>query len=341
MSEIEPDRGEVVSSVERDSTSLLAQNAFNRAVDARTRADAAYDLALSVSSNASNANLNATTAQSLANAAQADIDALTLTAITTAGATLYGPLFLPYSNPAGYTEAAHKGYVDYAVSTMLTNSFDSLQASKADKTYVDTADADLQAQIDTGSAQITDLYTKVLPAGAIIMWSGSIGSIPSGWRLCDGTGGTPDLRNKFVIGAGSTYAPSASGGTTSLTTSSSGDHTHSGTISTAGDHTHTGTIFGTSLTVDQLPPHYHNFTINKSDADSSGGTSFVKNITTGTEPTTVSTQSTGSGNPHTHSASINNAGGHTHTATLSNSGTHTHTATIIPPYYALCFIMKT
>lgn len=333
MSEIEPDRGEIVSSVERDDTSLLALNAFNRAVAAQARADSAYDLALSVSSAASNANLNAATAQSLANAAQADIDALTLTAITTAGATLYGPLFLPYSNPAGYTEAAHKGYVDYAVSTMLTNSFDSLQASKADKTYVDTQDTDLQTQIDTGSTQITDLYTKVIPSGGIIMWSGSVASIPAGWRLCDGTLGTPDLRNRFVIGAGSTYSVAASGGTTSLTTSSSGDHAHTATLSTAGDHTHTGTIFGTTLTIDQIPSHSHTF------RGSGSGTGYA--VMTAGGNTTFGVDATGGSQPHTHAASINTAGGHTHTATIANSGTHSHTATIIPPYYALCFIMKT
>ena len=52
----------------------------------------------------------------------------------------------------------------------------------------------------------------VVPAGGIIMWSGAIGSIPSGWALCDGNNGTPDLTNKFVIGAGNSYAVDATGG---------------------------------------------------------------------------------------------------------------------------------
>ena len=50
------------------------------------------------------------------------------------------------------------------------------------------------------------------PSGVISMWSGSIGSIPSGWLLCDGTSGTPDLTNSFVIGAGGTYAVDSIGG---------------------------------------------------------------------------------------------------------------------------------
>jgi len=46
-----------------------------------------------------------------------------------------------------------------------------------------------------------------VPIGGIIMWSGS--SIPTGWGLCDGTQGTPDLRNRFIVGSGSSYATSA------------------------------------------------------------------------------------------------------------------------------------
>ena len=45
--------------------------------------------------------------------------------------------------------------------------------------------------------------TGVFPIGGIIMWSGSVASIPSGWSLCDGTNSTPDLRNRFVVGASS------------------------------------------------------------------------------------------------------------------------------------------
>jgi microcystin-dependent protein len=70
------------------------------------------------------------------------------------------------------------------------------------------------------------------------MWSGSIDSIPSGWALCDGTNGTPDLRNRFVIAAGENYAVGATGDgsipshthTFSANTNSTGNHTHSHTL---------------------------------------------------------------------------------------------------------------
>jgi microcystin-dependent protein len=67
-----------------------------------------------------------------------------------------------------------------------------------------------------------------VPSGIISLWSGSTGSIPSGWLLCDGTNGTPDLRDRFIIGAGNTYAVGATGGTADAIVVS---HTHSATSS--------------------------------------------------------------------------------------------------------------
>jgi len=52
----------------------------------------------------------------------------------------------------------------------------------------------------------------MVPIGGIIQWSGSVANIPDHYQICDGSNGTPDLRNKFVIGAGDTYAVNDSGG---------------------------------------------------------------------------------------------------------------------------------
>jgi microcystin-dependent protein len=68
----------------------------------------------------------------------------------------------------------------------------------------------------------------------IILWSGSLGSIPAGWVLCDGTNSTPDLRNRFIVAAGDTYAVGATGGSADAIVVT---HTH--TITDPG-HTHTG-----------------------------------------------------------------------------------------------------
>jgi hypothetical protein len=82
--------------------------------------------------------------------------------------------------------------------------------------------------------------TSLVPAGVIVMWSGSIASIPSGWFLCDGANGTPDLRDRFVVGAGSTYAVNDTGGANSVTldTSQIPSHTHTATVNDPG-HSHT------------------------------------------------------------------------------------------------------
>jgi len=51
-----------------------------------------------------------------------------------------------------------------------------------------------------------------IPSGAIIMWSGNQENIPDGWALCDGTNGAPDLRDRFIIGAGKAYNKGDTGG---------------------------------------------------------------------------------------------------------------------------------
>ena len=65
------------------------------------------------------------------------------------------------------------------------------------------------------------------PAGIILNWSGAIVDIPAGWALCDGNNGTPDLRDTFIIPAGSTYVPGDSGGNAQHSHSySDGGHSH-------------------------------------------------------------------------------------------------------------------
>jgi hypothetical protein len=67
----------------------------------------------------------------------------------------------------------------------------------------------------TGSSDISVDIGKLFPSGGIILWRGSIASIPSGWALCDGNNGTPNLKDRFVVGAGNSYAVGATGGSTS------------------------------------------------------------------------------------------------------------------------------
>ena len=87
-----------------------------------------------------------------------------------------------------------------------------------------------------------------IPTGAIFLWSGSIGSIPSGYVICDGTNSTPDLRDRFIIGAGNSYAVAATGGSTDAIIVT---HTHTATsVVTDPGHFHSvsaGSIVTASL----------------------------------------------------------------------------------------------
>ena len=111
-----------------------------------------------------------------------------------------------------------------------------------------------------------------LPAGCIIIWSGSTGSIPSGFVLCDGTNSTPDLRNSFVLGAGNSYTVGQTGGSTDAIVVS---HTH--TITDPG-HKHNVASTGASSTL-----------INASAGLTTGSSS----VTTDTATTGITNQTTG------------------------------------------------
>lgn len=171
---------------------------------------------------------------------------------------------------------------------------------------------------ETASGLADDLAAAV-PTGMITMWSGSVVSIPTGWALCDGTGGTPDLRNRFVVCAGGTYAVAASGGAASVSSSSVADHNHG---AATGAHT---------LTSDEMPAHTHALsTLGKAQADGN---------TNGSAGGMVSYNVGGAGAISNVSAST--GGGNSHTHTVADDGGHSHTVATLPPYYALAYIMRT
>ena len=74
-----------------------------------------------------------------------------------------------------------------------------------------------EAKMDLIIAALSGGGGSGVPNGAIIMWSGTVATIPDGFSLRDGSNGTPDLRNRFVIGAGSNYAVGATGGSSTTT----------------------------------------------------------------------------------------------------------------------------
>lgn len=100
--------------------------------------------------------------------------------------------------------------------------------------------------------------------GMILMWSGAIVDIPDGWALCDGTQGTPDLRDRFVLAAGLSLNPGDTGGTTVHNhTFDDGPHEHQlddGGEVAAGDdfsdETDGTVVSGTTSTKNHVPPYY-------------------------------------------------------------------------------------
>ena len=180
----------------------------------------------------------------------------------------------------------------------------------------------------------------LLPAGVIVMWSGSSLSVPAGWALCDGTNGTPNLRGRFIVSSGGAYTDAQTGGQNNITATAAaaGNHSHTLAIQGVGNHTHSGTTGGHALTVPELPPHSHKL-----------GTTGVPRVGTGygyvgTAGTTgvalTDTDSTGSGVAHTHGISAD--GAHSHGGEAANAGVHSHLVAFDnrPEFYAIAFIMK-
>lgn len=172
-----------------------------------------------------------------------------------------------------------------------------------------------------------------VPIGSIIPFNGDVVGIPDNYRLCDGTAGTPDLRDRFIMGAGPINPAGAFGGLAS--------HTHTLALEAGGAHSHTGSVGGTSLTVSQIPAHDHgngvvdagNKLYNHGNiaANPTMGDSIDGNSATGTREGLTSM--TGAGDPHSHGVSIDSGGEHTHTGEVSEG-------TNLPPYYAKLYIMR-
>ena len=119
-----------------------------------------------------------------------------------------------------------------------------------------------------------------VPSGVIVMWSGATNAIPSGWVLCNGSNGTPNLQDKFLVGAGSTYSVGATGGQADAI----------------------------------VPEHTHPTSFDGKKYFPGGGSTSVSYGGAGGYPADVfSMSNTGGGQSHENR----------------------------PPYYALCYIMKT
>ena len=195
-------------------------------------------------------------------------------------------------------------------------------------------DINMYKDVDiTGTLDVSGVTNAFVPRGIIVMWSGSNDNIPSGWVLCNGINGTPDLMNRFIIGSGSTYTTTDTGGDSSvtLTTSNLPAHSHSGSTSNNGSHSHSGTTANNGS-------HSHGIVIRKSGAG--GASDAYRNPIWASQDLASSDAYTKTGGSHSHTFNTTNGGSHTHTFNTNNTGSGT-AFNILPPYYALAYIMKT
>lgn len=157
------------------------------------------------------------------------------------------------------------------------------------------------------TAFVTNALQNRIPSGVIVMWSGSIVSIPTGWVLCDGTNGTPNLRDRFVIGSGGSYAVGITGGSTDAVVVA---HSHSA-VSNVSD-----------------PGHNH----------ANGNFDRLLQITN-TQTVVSVNNDPGEPNLTTSGNILANTTGITVSTTVASTGVSGVNANM-PPYYALAYIMK-
>jgi len=157
---------------------------------------------------------------------------------------------------------------------------------KEDAEFAVTVGNDKKFAVDSAGAKTIIGNTEyfMVPKGGIIIWSGSVNNIPEGWVLCDGNNGTPDLRDRFVLGAGHNYAVDSTGGES--------------------EHI---------LTIEEMPSHSHKYTTPLIGFGGIGGGNHYEGETyMKPSQNSENTAETGENSPHNN----------------------------MPPYYALCYIMR-
>lgn len=170
---------------------------------------------------------------------------------------------------------------------------------------------DAKSTLETLIDQKTTSSSVAFVRGMIMMWSGAANAIPSGWALCDGKNGRPNLIDKFVLGAGGIYTPEGGAISQSITLKEENlpRHRHSGSTHSAGSHSHKITHRGF---YDCKGNEKRSMSFNTIDND-----------------------------PVTASFTCSTEGNHTHDFVTDYTGSgKSFTVNTMPPYYALCFIIK-
>jgi hypothetical protein len=198
---------------------------------------------------------------------------------------------------------------------------------------------DVSGTIKATGLTVGNSSYNYFPQYAILMWSGATQNIPSGWALCDGSNGTPDLRGHFVRGTTTSGKVGTIGGSYNFKFNSAahwGPHRHNyNQVNASGNHSHNGST-NTSYHAHNAFGHRDGY--GRGDAysglDTPGGDEGIYNATNAGP-----TSTTGS---HVHPTRNSNSYYHTHASSLGQTGAPSPgTISLRPPYYALYYIMKT
>jgi hypothetical protein len=216
-------------------------------------------------------------------------------------------------NPAKIIKGTEIDAEYTAIASAISSKADSNSPTLTGTPLAPTASAGTNTTQIASTAFVATAVAGAIPSGGIIIWSGSAAAIPTGWVLCNGSNSTPDLRDKFVVGAGSSYAVGATGGSANAIVVS---------------HNHTAT--STSTVTD--PGHQHGEFISSLAMVAPSGTG--SSVSGGVVGATAST------NNQVLTASQTTGVTVATTTTVASDGTSGANANL-PPYYALCYIMKT
>jgi len=186
-------------------------------------------------------------------------------------------------------------------------------------------------------------HQHTIPAGLISMWSGQ--DLPDGWALCDGRNNTPDLRNKFIMGASDKSQIGRTGGEkeVKIATNQMPRHSHGVSIEKGGRHSHK---------MSRTKNHTHAFNnyyfieSDSTDDGRSGNAYGYESIATG-----IGSHSHDKDNKRVFYKVSTTEGAGSHDHFLSDSAEHLHNVTVHeagenrahenrPPFYALAFIIK-
>ncbi|MFJ3368252.1 tail fiber protein [Pseudomonas sp. NPDC086251] len=188
--------------------------------------------------------------------------------------------------------------------------------------------------VDATGVRIAD--TQMLVTGMIMMFSGQVA--PAGWAFCDGSQGTPNLTNRFILGGTPTECGNPNGAMQQLTPLNNKQF-YPTVSSTTPPITMNNAA--TVLTVAMMPQHYHNGGVRLDNYAYNWANEICEYGITGVGTkgcmAHTSTITVNAATPNTSSAGSNAPHSHANTA---SQAAHSHNVNIVPPYYILAFIIK-